>query len=93
MRGDDAHLSLDAEPIADHRREIVEHFGEVATGLALRQHGGHEEAGVEHWHPIRQAFQRVAERHAEVLAVVHELELTADWRRDLVGDHGQAGRK
>ena len=93
MRGDDAHLSLHLEPIADHRGKVVEHLGEVSTRLALRQHGGHEEAGVDDRNPLRQALQRVAKRHAEVLAVVDEFELTADWRRDLVGDHDQTGWK
>ena len=74
-------------------RQVVEHLGQVAARLALRQHRRHEEARVEHRHAPRHAAQRVGQRHAEVLLVVDAAELGADRRRHLVGDDAQAGRE
>ena len=81
VRRDDADLPLHPEPIADDRREVVENLGEVAAGLALRQHGGDEEPRVEQRDPLARSLQRVRQRHAEVLLVVEQLELGADRRR------------
>ena len=74
-------------------REIVENLREVPARLTLRQDGRREEPGVEDRHPLGHAFQRVAERHAEVLPVVEELEFRTHRRGDFIGDHLNTGRK
>src|SRR6187401_2246713 len=51
VRRDDLDLPLDLEAIADDRRKVVEDLGEIATGLALRQHRRDEEPRVEHGDP------------------------------------------
>ena len=56
VRGQHPHLPLHLEPLADDRREVVEHLAEVAAGLALRQHGGDEEARVDERDARREAF-------------------------------------
>ena len=66
---------LHLEALAHHRREVVEHLGQVAARLALRQHRGDEEPRVEHRHAPRHRPQRVGQRHAEVLLVVDAPEL------------------
>ena len=43
---------LTLEALAHHVGEVVEHLGEVAARLALRQHRGDEEARVEHRHAL-----------------------------------------
>ena len=53
---DDAHLALDLEPIANHRREVVEHLRQIAARLALGQHRGDEEPRVEQQHAAANAF-------------------------------------
>ena len=93
VRGDGADLALHLEAIANDAREIVENLREVPARLALRQDGRREEPGVEDRHPLGHAFQRVAERHAEVLPVVEELEFRTHRRGDFIGDHLNPGRK
>ena len=53
VRGVDAHLPLDLEALAHHVREVVENLRQVAAGIALNQHGGDEEADVEHADALR----------------------------------------
>ena len=59
VRGDHADLPLDLEALAHHAREVVEHLGQIAARLALRQHRGDEEPGVEHRHPHGHGAQRL----------------------------------
>ena len=56
VRARDANLPLDARPLANEPAQVVEHFGEVAAGFTLRQHGGDEEPGVEQRHALREGL-------------------------------------
>ena len=63
------------------RAQIAEDLGQVAAGLALDQHGGGEELGVEHGNALAEVAEGVGKRHAEVLPIVEESKLRADRRR------------
>ncbi len=72
----DAHLAHDFEALADHVREVVENFGQVAAGFALQHHGGHEELDVDQRNAIGEIEQRVAHGETEFLL----LEQLAEFR-------------
>ena len=93
MRGDDAHLALHLEALADDVRQVAQDLGQVAAALALRQHRGHEEPGVEQRDALGERLERVAQRHAEVLLVVEQPELAGHRLRRLFGDERQPGRE
>ena len=93
VRGDHPHLALHLEALADDGRQVAEDFGQVAAAFALRQHGGHEEPGIEQLNALGKRLQRIAERHAEILLVVQQPELAGHRLRRLFGDDGQPGRE
>ena len=82
VRRHHANLPFDLEAVANDRRQVVEHFRQVAAGLTLREHRGDEEPRIENGDASREGFERVRQRHAEVLTVVHQLELRADRIRE-----------
>src|SRR5215510_3888921 len=61
LRGVDAHLSQDLEPLADYVREVVEDLGEVAARLALQHDGSDEELHVDERNPVDQIAQSFAD--------------------------------
>ena len=69
----DPHLAPDAEALAHDRGQPIEHLRQIAAGFALREHGGHEEAGVERRNTLRERSQRVGQLRAVVLALVEQL--------------------
>ncbi len=85
MRGQDAHLALDAEAFANHRAQIAEDLGKVASRLALDQHGGGEELRVEDRNSLTEVAEGVGKRHAEVLPVIQKSKLRADRLGHLFG--------
>ena len=93
VRGDDAHLPLHLEALANHVRQVAQNFGEIAAALTLRQHGGHEEPGVEQWDALGKRLERVAQRHAEVLLIVENAELARDGLRRFFRNDCQPGCK
>jgi hypothetical protein len=93
MRGKNPHLPLHAEAVPHHARQVVENLRQVAAGLALNQHRGDEEPGVEQRNPIREGPQRIGQWHAEVLLVVEDAKLGTDRIRHLSGDHFEASRE
>src|SRR5262245_38831582 len=93
VRADRAHLPLDLESIADDGGKLVQYLGQIAARLALGQHGGHEEAGVNQRNSLAERLQSVGQRHAEVLLVEEQPEFAADWLGNFVRHHLQRRRK
>src|SRR5580698_2873512 len=82
LRGVDADLTLDLEAFADHVRQVVENFSEVATSFALQHDGGDEKFNVDGGHALGEIHERVAHGHAKFLL----FEKLAKFAGDRLGD-------
>src|SRR5215470_4815508 len=91
LRGVDAHLPQDFEPLADDVGEVVEDLGEIATRFALQHDGRHEEFHVDQGNAIGKIPQSLTNRQTEFLLLEKLAELTRHRLRDLVGDHFKGG--
>ena len=78
VRGNDAHLTLDVEAVANDGRKIVQYLGQVPSRVTLGQDSGHEETRVNQRNALGKVPQRLRKRKAEVLLVVEQLELRTD---------------
>ena len=91
VRGDNSDLPLHAEAVANDRRDVVEHFSQVAPRLALDHHSGDKEARVEERYAASKLFQRVWKWPAEILLVEELLELGTNGGAHFLRYHLQPG--
>src|ERR1043165_7223890 len=82
LGGERLDLAPHLETLADHRREVLEDFGEVAAGRALDRHGGHEQRQVF----LADAEVEVAHRGLDVGAVGDFVRRDAEFGADRVGN-------
>ena len=83
-------LPPDAEPVADQAADLVEDFGQVATGLALQEQGGDEEFQVEVGDPVAESREAFFHGDAQVLLLEDAIEFLADRRAHFRGHHVEA---
>src|SRR5579864_4671135 len=89
LGGVDAHLAEDLETFANHVREIVENFRQVAARLALQHDGGYEKLDVDQGYAVNQVRKRLAHGKTKFLLFKQFPELGGHRLRDLVGNHFQ----
>src|SRR5438128_1813327 len=93
LRGQHAKLTTDAEAVPGHAGKIVEHFGQVAAGLPLCQHGDGKEPDVHQRDTGGERPQHLRERQTIVVLFVERPEFRGHRIGHLVSYHGQRARK
>ena len=88
--GEGLNLAPNLEPLADEVADLVEDFGQVAARLPLQDDGRGEEPQVEVRHAVGHFFDRLFQRHAQVLGLVAALEFGGDRGAHFVGDQLEA---
>src|SRR5438093_855200 len=93
LRGQHAKLTTDAEAVPGHAGKIVEHFGQVAAGLPLCQHGDGKEPDVHQRDTGGERPQHLRERQTIVVLFVERPEFRRHRIGHLVSHHGQRARE
>ena len=91
---EDLHRAVQLDAATDQRADLVEHFGEVATNLALNKNCRDEQTHVQHVNTLGKVAERVFHLETEVLLVKDTGELGAGRFRDFLGNqlHGAGQR-
>ena len=87
------HLALQLEPLTDDVSQTGEDLTQVAAGLFLQDHRGHEETHIQQWDPLGQVVKRRIQRGPEILLIEQGAELQPQRVGQVIARHAEAYRK
>src|SRR5579859_6488967 len=79
-------LALDANPLAHHVRDVLQHLRQVAARGALHEDAGDDDIQVFALHALVQRVERVVRGSADAHIAQQVAELFGDWRLERGGD-------